>query len=165
MWTWPEVNRTFGSGLTDINRSESPRAKRGERAVPLPPIVVNTLREWKRQCPKSERELVFANGDGKVEWHSNIIQRGLIPVQVAAGVTAPVLDAEGKPMFDDERQPIVTAKYTGVHALRHFYASWCINRKKDGGLELSAKMVQERMGALIHHSHAGHLRSLVPAHR
>jgi integrase len=38
------------------------------------------------------------------------------------------------------------AKYTGLHALRHFYASWCINRKKDGGLELPIKSVQQRLG-------------------
>jgi integrase len=38
------------------------------------------------------------------------------------------------------------AKYTGLHALRHFYASWCINRKKDGGLELPMKTVQQRLG-------------------
>ena len=34
----------------------------------------------------------------------------------------------------------------GLHALRHFYASWCINRRADGGLELPAKVVQERLG-------------------
>jgi len=28
----------------------------------------------------------------------------------------------------------------------HFYASWCINRKADGGLELAPKVVQARMG-------------------
>jgi integrase len=38
------------------------------------------------------------------------------------------------------------AKYTGLHALRHFYASWCINRRADGGLELPLKNVQERLG-------------------
>jgi len=38
------------------------------------------------------------------------------------------------------------AKYTGLHALRHFYASWCINRKEDGGIGLPPKVVQERMG-------------------
>ena len=37
-------------------------------------------------------------------------------------------------------------KYSDLHALRHFYASWCINRKADGGLELPAKVVQERLG-------------------
>jgi hypothetical protein len=25
------------------------------------------------------------------------------------------------------------AKYSGLHAFRHFFASWCINRKVDGG--------------------------------
>ena len=38
------------------------------------------------------------------------------------------------------------AKYTGLHALRHFYASWCINRRVDGGLELPLKLVQARLG-------------------
>ena len=30
--------------------------------------------------------------------------------------------------------------------LRHWYASWCINRRADGGLELPLKNVQERLG-------------------
>ena len=38
------------------------------------------------------------------------------------------------------------AKYKGLHALRHFYASWCINRRVDGGLELPLKVVQARLG-------------------
>jgi integrase len=41
---------------------------------------------------------------------------------------------------------VVRAKYTGLHALRHFYASWCINRRAEGGLELPPKIVQERLG-------------------
>jgi integrase len=39
-----------------------------------------------------------------------------------------------------------TASNNFLPALRHFYASWCINRKKDGGLELPMKTVQERLG-------------------
>ena len=31
-------------------------------------------------------------------------------------------------------------------ALRHIYASWCVNRTKDGGLGLPPKNVQERLG-------------------
>ena len=38
------------------------------------------------------------------------------------------------------------AKYKGLHSLRHFYASWCINRRVDGGLELPPKVVQARLG-------------------
>jgi integrase len=40
----------------------------------------------------------------------------------------------------------LAGKYSGLHAFRHFYASWCINRPADGGLGLPAKMVQERLG-------------------
>jgi integrase len=46
------------------------------------------------------------------------VRRSFRPAQVAAGV----VDARGR------------AKYGGLHALRHFYASWCINRKVDSGL-------------------------------
>ena len=113
---------------------------KGPAAIPLPPIVVNTLREWKLACPKGDLGLVFPNGEGNIEYHANIIKRGLIPTQIAAGVTA---DSGKK---DEEGNPIITAKYTGLHALRHFYASWCINRVEDGGLALPPKVVQERMG-------------------
>ncbi|UCI33892.1 tyrosine-type recombinase/integrase [Mesorhizobium sp. B4-1-4] len=74
-------------------------------------------------------DLVFPNGSGNVERLSNIVQRGYNPAQVVAGVT----NKDGK------------AKY-GMHALRHFFASWLINRPADGGLGLPLKTVQERMG-------------------
>jgi integrase len=34
----------------------------------------------------------------------------------------------------------------GAHAPRHFFASWSINRKADGGLKLPIKVVQGRLG-------------------
>ena len=115
-----------------------PKSESGERTVPLTPIVVNTLREWKLACPKSEAGLVFPSSGGLVEHHKNIVERGLVPTLIAAGVGIEAEDPEGK--------PVKRAKYTGLHALRHFYASWCINRRVDGGLELPAKVVQERLG-------------------
>jgi integrase len=51
-----------------------------------------------------------------------------------AGLAAGVVDQQGNP------------KYTGMHTLRHFYASWCINQKEDGGRGLPPKTVQKRMG-------------------
>ena len=83
---------------------------------------------------------MFPNGRGKVESLANMINRGLLPTQIRAGVTVDTgkLDAEG--------QPILAARYTGMHSLRHFYASWCINRPQDGGLGLPPKIVQERLG-------------------
>jgi integrase len=123
-----------------FNSIGRPKSAAGERSVPIPPIIVNALREWKLGCPKGDLGLVFPNGNGNVESHANIVNRGLIPVQLAAGVT--IESDEG----DGEGEPILLAKYTGLHALRHFYASWCINRREDGGLGLPAKVVQERLG-------------------
>jgi integrase len=107
-----------------------PKSRAGQRTIPMPPILVNALREWRLQCPKSEAGLVFPTTAGGVQYYANIAVRGLWPVQIAAGVVT----RDGK------------AKYTGLHALRHFYASWCINRKQDGGLELPLKVVQHRLG-------------------
>jgi integrase len=90
--------------------------------------------------------LAFPNGDGGIDWHANIINRGLIPAQIAAGVSTIKQDADGNVITNETGEPVYAAKYTGLHALRHFYASWCINRKIDGGLELPAKVVQERLG-------------------
>jgi integrase len=75
-------------------------------------------------------ELVFANSAGNTEFHQSMTQRLLIPVQIKAGIVT----KDGK------------AKYTGFHCLRHFYASWCINRRVDGGLGLPLKLVQARLG-------------------
>jgi integrase len=43
-------------------------------------------------------------------------------------------------------KPVIEAKYTGLHAFRHFYASWLINARQDRGQELPAKVVQTRLG-------------------
>ena len=118
--TWKDVNlkeqelhvRQRADRFNEIGK---PKSHAGERVVPLPKFVVNTLKEWKLACPKSDLDLVFPNGKGKVESLANIINRGLIPAQA---------------------EP----KYTGMHVLRHFYASWCIDQN------LPAKVIQERLG-------------------
>jgi integrase len=115
------------------NQIGPPKSESGERAVPIPPTTLQALREWKLKCPRNARrelQYVFPNGDGNVENHANIVTRGLGPTLIAAVVTAP--DGE--------------AKYSGLHSLRHFFASWCINRRVDGGLELPLKVVSERLG-------------------
>ena len=113
-----------------FNTIGRPKSEAGERTVPLAPMLVNTLREWKLACPKSDLDLAFPNGHGNIDNLTNIVRLSLQPAQVAAGV----VNAAGK------------AKYPGLHALRHFYASWCINRRVDGGLELPLKLVQARLG-------------------
>jgi integrase len=109
---------------------DKPKSEAGERTIPIPAPVLNALKEWRLACPRGPLGLVFPNRRGKVESHGNIIQRGLKPVMLKAGVVT----KDGK------------AKYTGLHSLRHFFASWCINPKTAGGLELQGKVVQARMG-------------------
>ena len=105
-----------------------PKSAAGTRTIPFGDMVVNTLREWRLQCPKGPENLVFPTRVGTVDFHQNAVLTIWNPVQVAAGVIG-----NGK------------AKYR-PHAFRHFYASWCINRRADGGLELPPKTVQARLG-------------------
>jgi integrase len=97
------------------------KSAKSQRTVPFGTFVGNTLKEWKLACPSNE--LVFPNSVGKIDFLANIIQRGLIPTVIAAGLVV-----DGKP------------KYTGMHLFRHFYASWCIDRG------LPPKVIQERLG-------------------
>jgi len=107
-----------------FNKIGPPKSEAGKREVPFGPMVLNTLKEWRLACPKSELGLVFPNTKGKIEGLPNIRERGLVPTGLAAGL----VDAEGK------------AKYGGMHVFRHFYASWCIDRK------LTPKTIQVRLG-------------------
>src|SRR5439155_20437271 len=52
----------------DYYRKMGPlKSEAGERTVPLAPMLVNTLREWKLICPKGKLGLVFPNGIGRIE--------------------------------------------------------------------------------------------------
>lgn len=106
----------------------SPKSRAGGRNVPLPPGVIQSLREWKLRCPKTESGLVFPTKSGKVWNHKNVIREALDPAQISAKLVV-----DGKPKYS-------------MHGLRHFFASWCINRRSDGGRELPLKVVQGLMG-------------------
>jgi integrase len=169
---WQDVNLTGNGGpgtITVRQRADkwgnigSPKAAASERTIPVPPMVVNTLREWRLACPRrdtgkvdaddkpvTELHYVFPNGRGHVESQQNIVKRHWHPLQVAAGVSVQALDEDGHPVTetdDDGNQvPVMLPKYSGFHALRHFYCSWCAARREDGGLGLPLKTVQVRMG-------------------
>ena len=105
------------------NQIGSPKSRVGKRDVPLPPMALNILKEWKLACPQGSLSLVFPNGKGNVESLANIYNRGLAPLQIECGI----VDGDGKPKY-------------GMHALRHFYASWLIDQGFD------VKKVQTFMG-------------------
>jgi integrase len=95
-----------------------PKSKAGKRDVPLAPIVVNALREWKSSCPASALDLVFPNGVGNVESIQNWYKRFWGPVQEQCDLP-----------------------HYGFHALRHVAASLFI-----AYLNWTPKRVQEVMG-------------------
>ena len=111
-----------------LNKIGPPKSAAGQRSIPMTPMVLNTLREWKLRCPPSEMGLVFPNGAGNVENHTNLYRRVFGQAQIEASVTV-----EGR------------AKY-GLHAFRHFYASWLLGEKARGGLEVSPKRAQTLLG-------------------
>jgi integrase len=110
------------------NEIGHPKSKAGVRTIPLAPEVLSALKEWKLACPKGEAGIVFPTSTGQIEHHKNML-RSLEPILKAAGV----VDKAGEPKY-------------ALHAFRHFFASWCINRKADGGRELPPKVVQYLLG-------------------
>jgi integrase len=92
------------------NEIGPPKSAAAHRTVPFGPFVDNTLKAWKLASPGGE--LVFPNGAGNVESLGNIINRGLIPANIGAGLTA-----EGR-----------KAKYSGMHCLRKKLG--CDNQKR-----------------------------------
>jgi len=98
----------------------APKSAAGDREIAMSPMVVNALREWRLACPRVKDDagdgegrlwLVFPNGKGRVENHANIANRGFYALQRKAGI----VDPNGKPKY-------------GLHALRHFFASWVIEQ-------------------------------------
>jgi integrase len=120
----------------------SPKSRAGHREIPMAPIVLSSLKEWKLVCPTlpgadgepGQLVLVFPNGAGRVESHSNIIRRGLDPILISAGCSF-----QDKKLKNQDGTPVLHAKY-GMHAFRHFFASWAIE------LGFSPKKVQVLLG-------------------
>jgi integrase len=124
----------------------APKSRAGERTIPIPAQVLAELREWRLACPKGPVNLVFPTAQAMVIAHGDIVRHVLAPTMMAAKLSVVKKDAAGKVVHDETGKPVRVPKYSGLHCLRHFFASWCINRKADGGLELPVKTVQTRLG-------------------
>jgi integrase len=105
----------------------APKSASSRREVPLPPEALAELRSWRLACPKTELDLAFPTTSGRAENHASV-WRALEKTMVRAHI----VDKAGQ------------SKY-GPHSLRHFFASWCINRKPEGR-ELPPKEVQVLLG-------------------
>jgi integrase len=101
----------------------SPKSDAGRRSIPMAPVVVNALREWRLACPKGEAGLVFPTSQGRPRQINTIHTHGLVPLQRAAEIST----SGSKPKY-------------GMHALRHAAASLFIEQG------FSPKRVQALMG-------------------
>jgi len=100
----------------------APKSKAGARDIPLAPIVLNALRQWKLESGNGE--YVFANSAGSVRRTNRIYESCWTPLQIKCGLVT------------DDGQP----KY-GFHKLRHAAASMFIQY-----LGWSPKRLQAVMG-------------------
>ena len=116
-----------------------PKSESGDRRIPMSPAVLNTLLEWRERCPKSDLDLVFPTAKGKLEQHSNIHHRGIGAAQVRAGI---VKDSCRK---NKKGEPVMVPRY-GMHSLRHWYASWILTPRDEGGLGYAIKRAQTVLG-------------------
>jgi integrase len=100
------------------------KSRAGKRDIPLAPIVVNSLRQWKLVCPKGKLDLVFPNTVGNAETMRCIHARCWHPLQIKCGLTTDT----------------GVGRY-GFHKLRHAAASLFIKY-----LGWSPKRLQAVMG-------------------
>jgi integrase len=102
----------------------APKSAAGKREIPLVPMAINALEQWKLQCPAGELDLVFPNNVGRIESLPNIQRRVWEPLQIKSGL----VDSDGQPRYR-------------FHSLRHAAASLFIAH-----LGWTPKRVQEVMG-------------------
>ena len=107
----------------------SPKSASSARSIPLGPAVIAALKTWRLACPKGELDLVLPSGKHAVVMHHKNLARQFEALVKAANLT----DKKENPRY-------------GLHSLRHYFASWCINPRDRGGRGLTAKVVQELMG-------------------
>jgi integrase len=100
------------------------KSKAGMRDIPLAPIVINTLKQWRLECAESKLGLVFPTNRGTIERMGNFYVRAWAPLQIRCGLVT----ASGKPRYS-------------FHTLRHAAASLFIKY-----LNWSPKRLQAVMG-------------------
>jgi integrase len=126
---WADIDFDAGN-LTVSQRADAwfkigaPKSAAGKRDVPLVPMAINALRQWRLVCPAGELGLAFPNDSGNIEGLPNIQRRVWDPLQVKCGL----VDTAG------------VARYR-FHSLRHAAASLFIAH-----LSWTPKRVQEVLG-------------------
>lgn len=141
---WADIHLDAGT-LTVSQRADAwrrigePKSAAGKRDIPLTPMAVNALKQWKLACPIGELGLAFPNNAGRIDSLPNIQRRVWGPLQLKCGLA----DAAGKPRY-------------GFHSLRHAAASlfiahlgWTPKRVQSVLGHASITMIFDRYGHLF----------------
>lgn len=135
----PWKNVDFRAGTITVTQAAHedltiglPKSAAAWRTIPMPDDVMTILKIWKLKCPVSDFDLVFPNGDGKVESLRNVTNRGWYVALEQAGLFDLVRDEE---TGEDVTRP----RYT-LNSLRHVRASMEI------AAGASPKEIQKLMG-------------------
>ena len=124
--TWDNVDLEVGlvkvrQRADRYNRLGTPKSRAGRRDIPMAPLLLNTLRQWKLACPPSSLDLVFPSERGGVLWHTNIYTQCFVALLRGCNlITAITFTREG-------REPRYKLPYN-FHALRHAAASLFIEQ-------------------------------------
>lgn len=133
--SWPTLHLK-SSSIEITQRADAkgkiglPKSNAGHRVIPLPDMAIKALRAWKIACPASDGELIFPSIGGKVMSWNYMVDRIVVPTQIAAGE----YDIQSK--VDNA---IKVARW-GLHSFRHAAASLWIEQS------VNAKRVQYLMG-------------------
>jgi integrase len=132
------------------NSLGSPKSRAGRRDVPMSPMVINTLKAWRLECPRrKDRDgtppplFVFPTTRGGVLHAPDILRHCWYPLLKACDLTnqVPETDETGKPLFDEAGAPVIRHEpIYHFHHLRHAAASLLIEQ---GAMP---KRIQEIMG-------------------
>ena len=134
---WQDVNLEEGS-FHVAQRADAwrnigqPKSAAGRRDIPLTPMTINALRQWKAACPVGELSLFFpmAPARSKSPEHRN---RFWVPLQIKCGLA---VNWQARRRWQSDCK----ARY-GFHSLRHAAASLFIAH-----LNWTPKRVQTVMG-------------------
>ncbi|MGC4862145.1 tyrosine-type recombinase/integrase [Micromonospora sp. DT41] len=123
-----------------------PKSRAGVRAVPMPPFLVDELRQRRGPASPDGRALVFADRDGGPQRRSNFRRRVWLPSLVRAGLLGRITEVapgrwmaawpdrdgrEQRAEFLTEAAAVAHAAATAVgrlrfHDLRHSYITWLV---------------------------------------
>lgn len=114
------------------------KSRAGRRTIYLPRIVTEMIFAWRKDCPKSDLNLVFPTDSGKPLMLNNFATGAWLPLMREAGLVVERKASRVKKSSTSTK--IVHVPLYTPYALRHYFASKLIEKRID------LKLIQEAMG-------------------